>query len=120
MKAYAFDLRIRITAFVNSGGSKTDAAERFSVSLSSVYRYLGAHASGTLAPKRSWGSWRKLNPEDLRREVGQNSDATLEELAKPLGVHFNTVRYRLGKMGYTLKKTRALQRERRGATQTLP
>jgi len=120
MKAYALDLRVRVVDFVRAGGSKPEAAKRFSTSLSSVYRYLKADAAGNLSPKTGWGSWRKLDPEDLRKEVAQNKDATLGELSGRLRVHFTTVRYRLRKMGYTLKKTRAIQRKGRWATREIP
>ena len=106
MKAYTVDLRRRIVDFVNAGGAKTAAAARFRVSRKTVYRYLAADAAGSLAPKAGWGGWRKLDPADARREAGRRKDATLAELAGALGVHFTTVRYRLRKLGVTLKKTR--------------
>jgi Transposase and inactivated derivatives len=108
MKAYTLDLRERIVEFVRSGGAKTEAAARFRVSRKTVYRYLAADGAGSLAPKASWGGWRKLDPEAVRREVGRNGDATLGELAGALGVHLTTVHYRLRKMKVTLKKTRTV------------
>jgi len=108
MKAYTVDLRRRIVDFVNAGGAKTEAAVRFRVSRKTVYRYLAADAAGSLAPKAGWGGWRKLDPGRVRREVARRPDATLAELAGVLGVHFTAVRYRLRKLGVTLKKTRAV------------
>ena len=108
MKAYTLDLRERVVGFVRSGGAKTEAAARFRVSRKTVYRYLAADDAGSLAPKASWGGWRKLDPASVRREVGRRRDATLGELAEALGVHLTTVRYHLRKMKITLKKTRAV------------
>ena len=58
MKAYALDLRERVVKFVQVGGSKVEAGRRFSLGRSTVYRYLAAVKTNTLAPKTSWGAWR--------------------------------------------------------------
>jgi transposase len=75
MKAYALVLRERVVKFVQSGGSKAVAARRFDLSRSTVYRYLDAVPAGTLAPKTSWGHWRKLDPQKLQAHVYKNPDA---------------------------------------------
>ena len=67
MKAYALDLRERVLKFIQNGGSKVEAARRFDLARSSVYRYLGAAKKGTLAPKKSWGHWRTSTPINSRR-----------------------------------------------------
>jgi hypothetical protein len=77
MKAYALDLRERVVKFVNDGGSKVEAARRFELARSSVYRYLDAVEAGTLAPKASWGHWRKLDPHKLQSHVKKHPGATL-------------------------------------------
>jgi transposase len=120
MKAYTLDLRKRIVDFVKAGGSKGEAGNRFKVARKTVYRYLEADAAGSLAPKQSWGGWRKLDPARVAREVKRRPDATLAELAQALGVWHTTVRYRLGRLKVTLKKNRALPRAGRGAEVALP
>ncbi|MCL1888677.1 MAG: IS630 transposase-related protein, partial [Kiritimatiellaeota bacterium] len=65
MKAYSLDLRQRVVAFVRNGGKKTEAAHRFGVGRNTVYRFLQADKSQALAPKTSWGRWRKLDPRRL-------------------------------------------------------
>jgi transposase len=52
MKAYALDFRERVVKFIQGGGSKAEAARRFALARSSVYRYLSAAQKGTLAPKK--------------------------------------------------------------------
>jgi transposase len=37
MKAYALDLREKVVKFINSGGSKAEAARRFELGRSTVY-----------------------------------------------------------------------------------
>ena len=66
MKAYGLDLRERIVRFVNAGGSKVEAARRFGVARKTVYNYLTLVQAGALAPKASWGSWKKFEPAKVR------------------------------------------------------
>src|ERR1039457_831537 len=119
MKAYALDLRERVVKFIKSGGSKAEAARRFDLARSSVYRYLTAARQGTLPPKTSWGTWRKLDPQKLQAYVKQHPDATLKELQTVFGVSHHAVWVRLRQLGFTLKKTHKTPRARRGAAVAL-
>src|SRR5271156_939597 len=119
MKAYALDLRERVLKFIQGGGSKTEAARRFELARSSVYRYLVAAKKGALPPKTSWGAWRKLDPEKLQVHVKKHPDATLKELQKVFGVSHHAIWVRLGQLGFTLKKTHKISRAQRGATVAL-
>jgi len=105
MKAYALDLRERIVKFIQGGGSKAEAARRFDLARSSVYRYLAAAQKGALTPKTTWGTWRKLDPQKLSAHVKNHPDATLKELQTVFGVSHHALWVRLGQLGFTLKKT---------------
>ena len=120
MKAYALDLRKRVVKFIQGGGSKAEAARRFELARSSVYRYLAAAKKGALAPKTSWGHWRKLDPQKLQAHVNKHPDATLKELQKVFGVSHHAIWVRLGQLGFTLKNTHEISRAQRGATVALP
>jgi transposase len=120
MKAYALDLREQIVKFIQGGGSKAEAARRFDLARSSVYRYLTAAQKGVLPPKTSWGAWRKLDPEKLRAHVKKHPDATLKELQQVFGVSHHAVWVRLGQLGFTLKKTHKISRTQRGAAVAVP
>ena len=82
MKAYGLDLRERIVRFVNAGGSKVEAARRFGVARKTVYNYLTLVEAGALAPKASWGSWKKFEPAKVRAYVARQPDATLWEIGR--------------------------------------
>ena len=120
MKAYTLDLRERVVKFVRSGGTRAEAARRFQLGERSVYRYLAADKANTLAPKTSWGAWRKLDPTKLQAHVKKHADATLSELAAALGVSHNAVWVRLQQLGCTLKKTHKISRAERSAAVALP
>lgn len=119
MKAYALDLRERVVKFIQGGGSKIEAARRFDLARSSVYRYLAAAKKGALAPKKSWGHWRKLDPNQLQAHVKKHPDATLKELQTVFGVSHHAVWVRLGQLGFTLKKTHKISRAQRSPTVAL-
>jgi transposase len=104
MKAYSLDIRERIVAFVQSGGAKTEAAARFGVSRKTVYRYLGASAAGALAPKTSWGGWRKIDPARVLREIRRRPDATQPEIARIFKATPMGVSHCLRRLGITFKK----------------
>ena len=120
MKAYALDLRERVVKFLDKGGSKAEAARRFDLGRRTIYRYLAAAKTGTLAPKKSWGKWRKLDPAKLHAHVKAHPDATLNELQTVFGVSHHAVWVRLGQLGFTLKKTHEIPQAQRGATPALP
>jgi transposase len=120
MKAYTLDLRERVVKFVQGGGTRAEAAQRFSLGERSVYRYLAAAKTDTLAPKTSWGGWRKLDPAQLAAQVRQQPDATLHELKAVFGVSHNAVWVALRQLGLTLKKTRQIPGAQRGAAVALP
>src|ERR1035438_8443769 len=120
MKAYALDLRERVVKFINEGGSKVEAARRFGLGRRTVYRYLAAAQEGMLAPKKSWGHWRKLDPHQLQAHVKKHPDATLKELHWVFGVSHHAIWARLGQLGFTLKKTHKISRAQQGAAVALP
>ena len=120
MKAYTLDLRERVVKFIQTGGSTADARRHFALGRSTIYRYLAAVKTNTLAPKTSWGSWRKLDPARLHAHVKKHPDATLAELQTALGVSHNAVWVRLRQLGFTLKKTHKIPRAERGPALALP
>jgi putative transposase len=110
MKAYALDLRQRVVKFIQDGGSKAEAARRFSLGRRSVYRFLDASRAGKLSPKTTWGHWRKLDPQKLQAHVKEHPDATLHELQGVFGVSHHAIWVRLRQLKLTLKKTHKISR----------
>ena len=112
MKAYPMELRTRVVTHVKRGDSAEDAMEKFTVSRDTVYRWRRLEKAGRLAPKKSWGSWKKINPEKLRARVKKKNDATLQEIAQEMGVSAVGVFHALRKLKITLKKTHKISRKR--------
>ena len=120
MKAYTLDLRERVVKFVAGGGTRAQVARLFRLGERTVYRYLAAAKTNNLAPKTSWGHWRKLDPDQLAAHVRHHPDATLQELQRVFGVSHNAVWVRLRQLGFTLKKTHQISRAERSAAVALP
>jgi transposase len=83
MSGYSVDLRRRIVSSVEGGMSKAQAARTFSVSLSSVKRYVDKAERGeSLAPKKRPGSSPKLDDSAmklLKEDLKERPFATLQE-----------------------------------------
>lgn len=104
MKAHGIELRQRIIKFVKRGGSKQEAGRRFEVSRSTVYRYLELETQGRLEPKKSWGKWRKIDPQRLCAYIRGHNEATLKEMAGVFGVNDVGILRALRRLKITFKK----------------
>lgn len=104
MKAYPMELRLRVLNYVKRGGSVEDAQEKFTVGRNTIYLWQRFEKAGCLEPKKSWGKWKKINPEELRARVKANNDATLWEIAKEFGVSDVGILKALRRLELTLKK----------------
>ena len=114
MSGYSVDLRRRVVSAVEGGMSKAQAARTFSVSLSSVKRYVNKAERGeSLAPKESPGSAPKLG-ERARRllaaDLEERPYLTLQErrdyveAMTGLAVSRSTMCRAIARIGSTRKK----------------
>lgn len=97
----SIDLRKRVVSFVETGGSKAEAAQRFSVSRQTVYNWLGRD---DLSPKKHGQRHRKLDKVRLRCHVREHPDALLRERAAIFGVTLQALSHALARMGIAKKK----------------
>ena len=101
--AHSADLRKRVLQFIENGGSKTEAAKRFSVARTAIYRWLNAPdplARGKFGPRQP----RLLDPVALAEHVKAHPDQTLDERARHFGVSKSCIAYGLRRLGYTQKR----------------
>ena len=115
MSGYSVDLRRRIVSAVEGGISKARAARTFSVSLSSVKRYVDKAKRGeSLASKKRPGSAPKLDQkamrlleEDLRERppfASLQERCEFVELMTGLSVSRSTMCRAIARIGSTRKK----------------
>ena len=101
--AYSTDLRKPVLDFIHTGGKKSEAARRFSLNRSTIYRWLGAEdrtALKTPGPKKM----RCLDEAALKKHVADFPDFTFTERATHFGVFVSSIGYGLRKLGITRKK----------------
>jgi transposase len=119
MDAYSLDLRKRVLARCDAGHGTKQVAREFDVSPAWVRRLKQRRREhNTIAPlARKMPDQHKLKADDrqqLLRRVGQNPDATLEELRKMLGgkASVATVWRALRDLRLSLKKRVSVPRNR--------
>jgi transposase len=120
MNAYSEDLRKRVVSAVERGMSKSQAARTFSVSLSSVKRYVNKAQRGeSLAPKKGSGSAPKLDDKAMKlleEDLKERPFATLRdrcdymEVVTGLSVSRSTMCRAIARIGPTRKKGDQLPR----------
>ena len=104
---YSVDLRERVVAFVEGGGSKAQAARRFEVCRSCVYDWL---KRASLEPKPHGPRRRKLDRQALARHIEEHPDLLLRERAAHFGVRMYSIQYALRQLRISHKKNAALRR----------
>jgi len=103
---YSVDLRSRVVAFVQDGGSKAEAARRFDVCRPCVYDWL---KRGSLEPKRHGPRKRKLDRQALARHIQEHPDLLLRERAAHFGVRMYSIQYACQQLRISHKKNAALR-----------
>ena len=114
MKAYSTDLRERVVAACDAGNAtREQIADRFSVSVAWIRKLIRQRReTGSIAPRpRGGGRAPAFDDEATRRlrdAVRADDDATLEELARAVGVSCcpSAVHRALARLGITRKKSR--------------
>ncbi len=92
-KPYSLDLRGRIIGYIEGGGSRRGAVERFSVSPSCAVKLKARwDRTGSTAPGKRGGSVGKLasHKDFLLRRVKETPDITMPELAAALKAETGT------------------------------
>jgi transposase len=125
-QSYSTDLRSRVLAAIDGGGPAKAVASLFQVSVSYIYKALARRKATGETEARPQRNQQTLKLVDfhaaIAAEVARRPDVTLEELrawllmthqvTASLGLMHKT----LGRLGLTLKKSRAGPRSRIGPT----
>ena len=93
----------RVLDFIEAGGTKAEAARRFSVERSTIYRWLAAE--DPFSPQKPGPkNMRVLDEAALKKHVADFPDLTQNERASHFGVSESSIVYGLRKLGITRKK----------------
>ena len=125
-QSYSGDLRSRVLAAIDGGGSARVTAQLFQVSISYIYKALGRRAATGETEARAQRNRQTLKLKDhhaaIAAEVALRPDVTLDELrAWLLATHqveasLGLMHKTLARLGLTRKKSRPGRRSRIGPT----
>jgi transposase len=104
--SYSMDLRSRVIGFLESGGSKVEAARIYSVSERTVYRW---QKEGLQIGKPGPKGPTKLDNDKLRAAVAACPDAQQKELAETLNVDPSSINRAFKRLGITRKKNHGVR-----------
>jgi len=111
--AYDIKYRRRAMEYWGEGNSKRKTAEVFKVSPTTLQKWKSRlNETGTLAPKRRRQTWRKIDPEKLRKYVDEHPDAYLREIAAEFKCALYAVQKALARLKITRKKNARISREK--------
>ena len=101
---YSTDGRKRVLDFIETGGEKAEAARRFSLNRSTIYRGLAAEDPFSPKKNRDPKKMRVLDEAAVKKHVADFPDLTQNERALHFGVSESSIAYGLRKLGITRKK----------------
>ena len=108
--SYDIKYRQRALSYLNEGHSYRETAETFKVSTFTLQKWKSKlNETGTLASKKRKETWRKIDPDKLRKYVDEHPDAYQYELADAFGVRLYAVQRALKRLKITRKKNHSLQ-----------
>jgi transposase len=125
-QSYSGDLRSRVLAAIDGGGSAKATAQQFQVSVSYIYKALGRRAATgetEARPQRNRQTLKLADPHTaIAAEVALRPDVTLDELrawlraTHQVEASLGLMHQTLARLGLTRKKSRAGRRSRIGPT----
>jgi putative transposase len=115
MRAYSVDLREKVIAYIESGGSRLLAAKIFSIGERTVRRWitLKKETNSIIPRPHGGGNSPKIDLKSLKEYVDSNPDKTLAELGEKFLVSTTSIWYALRKIDYVYKKNSSLSRKKR-------
>ena len=103
--SYETKYRERAMEYLREGHTYRETAKVFKVSTFTLQKWKNRlNETGTVAPMKRKQTWRKIDPDKLRKYVEQNPDAYQYEIAAEFGVRLYTIQNAFKRLGITRKK----------------
>lgn len=108
--SYDIKYRQRAIGYLSDGHSYRETAATFKVSTFTLQAWKSQlKETGTLASKKRKETWRKIDPDKLRKYVEEHPDAYQHEIAEAFGVRLYAIQKALKRLKITRKKNYNLQ-----------
>lgn len=109
--SYDIKYRRRAIEYWNDGHSKKETAAVFQVGTTTLQAWKSQlNETGTLAQKKRKETWRKIEPEKLKKYNEDHPDAYLKEIADAFGCSGTAVIKAFRRLKISRKKNHNLQR----------
>ena len=103
--AYDVKYRLRALEYWGEGNNKEKTAVLFKVSPTTLQRWKSQlKETGTVARKKRKETWRKIEPEKLRKYIEEHPDAYLREIAAEFKCAIHAVEKALKRLKISRKK----------------
>ena len=110
--SYDIKYRQRAIGYWQEGHSKKVTAAVFKVSTTTLQTWKSQlKETASLAPKKRMGTWRKIDPEKLKKYNEEHPDAYLREIAAEFKCTIHAVEKALARLKLSLKKNSGVSRE---------
>jgi len=107
--SYDIKYRHRAISYWNDGHTKKETAAVFKVGTTTLQTWKSQlKETGELSPKKRKETWRKIDPDKLRKYVEENPDAYQHEMAAAFGVRLFAIQKALKRLKITRKKNHNL------------
>ena len=108
--SYDIKYRQRAISYLSEGNSYRKTAAAFKVSTTTLQAWKSQlNETGTLEAKKRKETWRKIEPDTLRKYIEENPDAYQHEVAAAFGVRLYAIQKALKRLKITRKKNHSLQ-----------
>jgi len=103
--SYDIKYRERVIEYLREGHTDKETAATFKISTSTLHAWKSQlKETGTLAPNKRKGRWRKIDPDKLHKYVAEHPDAYQHEIAAAFGVRLYAIQRALKRLKITRKK----------------
>ena len=102
---YSYDLRTKVLAYLEKGGSKVEASQIFGMTRQTLFNWIKRQNQDCLAPSRKKERRpHKIEAEKLKAYIQEHPDAYLREIAQAFKATAVAVFYACRRLKITLKK----------------
>jgi len=109
--SYGIKYRRRAIEYWDEGHTKEETAAVFGIGTSTLQTWKSKlKKTGTLEAKKRKETWRKIDPEKLRKYVEEHPDAYQHEIATAFGVRLYAIQKALKRLKITRKKNDSIRR----------
>ena len=108
--SYDKKFRESVIKYLNDGHTQKETAATFGISTATIWKWkTQLKETGTLVPKKRKATWRKIDPDKLRKYIEEHPDAYQHEIATAFGVRLYAIQKALKRLCITRKKNHSLQ-----------